>query len=81
MTKEQLIGLAGAYGMEVQFERRGESKIRLTGNGTFVDVWSGKKGITIGVYDPKLKRVHFRRKVSPDTLEDALIRVENAQYV
>lgn len=79
-TMSDIIGLAGAYGMEIKFERPEESKVRLEGNGTFVDIWVSKRGITFGVYDPQTRHLRFMRKSTLEKIEDSLARIQNGDY-
>lgn len=60
--------LTKGYGFEVQFEKRQEHKTRFSNEVTFIDVWSSKKGITLGVYNPDTKQITFSK---PESLEEA----------
>lgn len=73
MNWDHVIGLASAYGFEVAEKDIGQMKIRFRNEHTFVDVWQGMKGTTVGVYNPQTKRAWFKRKANLETLEDCLI--------
>lgn len=78
ITRNEIIGLAGAYDMEVQSEDPQQYKIRFQGNGTFIDTWNGKKGFTIGVYDKKTSTMHFHRFQNLLKFENILIALQKA---
>ena len=75
MKREDLIGLMGAYGMELQFERPEEHKMRFKGNGTFLDVWTGKRGMTVGRYVPSVSGMTFHKRMDAEKLEGVLVEI------
>lgn len=75
MVRAHLVGLMGAYGMTVKLERPQEKKIRFAGNGTFVDVWDSKKGVTLGVYNPDAQACFYKRNMTLFKIEDELIKI------
>lgn len=78
MNPLTLKALCGAYGMELQFERPEECKLRFRGNGTFIDVWHGKRGLTLGVYDKAINSMRYHRSQNLLKLEKILIALHEA---
>lgn len=76
----EIISLMGAYSMEVQLERPQEAKIRFAGMGTFIDVWNGKKGLTLGVYHRKAGAMEYFRRAKTSKIEDILIKIQKEYY-
>jgi len=74
--KQAIEGLMAAYGMELQFERQMEQKRRFRGLGTFIDVWQGRKGITLGVYDNKKSAMYFQYRLTLEQIENLLLNMQ-----
>ncbi len=66
--------LLEGYGYEVQdfYSDKDQNKFRFSKDDTFVDIWYGKKGITLGIYHPETKRMSFERKVDIAKIERAI---------
>lgn len=75
MKRSDLIGLMVAYGFEPQYEKPEQYLTRFQGEGTFIDIWNGRKGITMGVYDSVRKYMRFYKKCSLENIEDILYRL------
>lgn len=67
--------LLSAYGFQVQLRRPMECKVRFRGRGTFLDVWYGKKGKTLGVYDPVDCRMRFYRRTDIISIEGIISKI------
>lgn len=75
MERNSLISLMSAYGFVLEFEEKHEHKMRFgkdDRNG-FIDIWQGKKGMTIGVYNPESRSMFYRRNGNISLLEKELI--------
>lgn len=77
MHDEHFVGLMGAYNFELQFRRPEECKTRFRGNGTFIDLWEGRRGVTVGVYDPTTSSMRYVYRVSPGKLEDVILKIKD----
>ncbi len=55
--------------------RKGDN-LRYQGEDTFIDLWNSKKGTTVGVYHPQMRKVTYYRSISVDKLEGLLINIE-----
>lgn len=75
--KDSYTGLMGAYGYEEEFSDRVQCLTRYQGEHTFIDIWDGRKGVTVGVYDPEKKSMWYERKCSLEDLEEILIELKN----
>ncbi len=75
MKRTEILGLASAYGFELAIERPEEKKMRLQGEHTFIDVWSSFKGTTVGVYEPKTKRMWYKKRLDMFAFENLLIEI------
>ena len=69
-------GLLAAYGFSVQAEDREQRKIRFASRKTFMDIWDGKKGITIGVYNPATGRMRYERRVGEERIEEIVSKIK-----
>jgi hypothetical protein len=69
---KEIQDLLEAYGFSVDFKDDSQNKIRFQNEETFIDVWDGKKGITIGVYNPETKMVRYERRVNAGMIEDLI---------
>lgn len=70
-------GLMGAYGFVVQFTRPDECKVRYQpeeSRDTFIDIWNGKRGMTVGVYFRRSSTMRYWRGMTLERLEDLLIK-------
>ena len=72
-----IIGLFGAYGFEVAKDVPDQFMMRFQGETTFIDVWKSRKGTTLGIYNPKTARMWYERNVTPEKIEDILIKQNN----
>jgi hypothetical protein len=64
---EKIKELLKGYGYEEEEFYQEGNKFRFVKDNSFVDIWFGKKGTTIGIYNPADKTMNFKRKV--DILE------------
>ena len=64
---EDLLELIKAYGYVFDFGDKNQNKVRYASENGFIDIWDGRKGITIGVYNPNTKQIMYERK--PTLLE------------
>ena len=67
-----IVELIRVLGWTLDFENHGERKSRWDTEDTFIDLWDGKRGITLGVYDPDSKRMLYHRRVTAMTIEQYL---------
>lgn len=74
MIPYAISGLLDSYGFSDMEETKGGCT-RFRNGMRFIDVWNGRKGITIGVYEPKTQKCWFKRKVTPILLEDILVKI------
>ena len=54
-----------------------QKKTRYQGEDTFLDLWTGKKGVTVGIYMRKYESMEFHRPHDIEDLEDILIKAVN----
>lgn len=66
---EDIKNLLFGYGYEIEFEDQSQNKLRFSNEERFIDVWDGKKGITVGIYNPETKQVGYHRRVRDIDLE------------
>lgn len=74
--REEVIGLFNAYDFTLREDLR-LSQMRFQGYGTFLDLWYGKKGMTLGVYNPDSQKMWFKRQCSLESIEDVLLEIKN----
>jgi len=70
---EKIIELLKAYGYEIEFEDKNQNKIRFSNEERFIDVWDGKRGITIGFYNPETKQVGYYRNGGLEKIERLIV--------
>lgn len=75
MDGKQIKSLMSAYGL---VPTKVDEKSKLTRfqaeeRNVFVDVWNGKKGTTVGAYNPHTRTMQFLRRVNMSKLEDVLV--------
>lgn len=76
METARLVGLFTFYGFDPVKVDKAQRLVRFQGESTFVDFWnSEKKGMTLGVYDPRTGAMRFHRKLSIQAIEDILITI------
>lgn len=68
-----VIGLLGAYCFQKEYERPEEHKTRFQGEHTFIDMWVTRRGTTLGIYMPKVKRMKYVRPRTIEQFEEAVI--------
>lgn len=73
--QEPIVGLMGAYGFEVAHADPAQHLTRFQGNGTFIDLWNGRRGVTAGVYNPRSRKVRFSYRMTLERLEEVLIEL------
>lgn len=79
MKRSELIALMGGYSYVIKKEYLAEYKTRFVheeGRG-IIDVWMGRKGTTLGVYDPGHASFWFKKHATLDDVENALIWVQD----
>jgi len=69
MNRAEIVGMMGAYGFVVAFENLKEyrTRFRKEEGGGFIDVWQGRKGMTVGVYKAETKRMWYSKWVNAST--------------
>ncbi len=65
---KDIIDFLEGYGFYLDFKDK-QNKLRYRNEDTFIDIWSGKKGITVGLYNPTTKSMKFNRRINLETLE------------
>ena len=73
MDEKAIVKLIMAYGYEFDFEDVGQRKKRYASEQGFIDVWNGKKGITVGVYIPEAQTVKYVRRPTLEQMEVKII--------
>lgn len=76
MSPDEAKGLIGAYGFEEKPDDR-MWQTRFENGRTFIDIWFGERGTTVGVYNPKTKRMWYKRRVTLESLESILLEVKH----
>lgn len=71
---KKILDLLKAYGFGIDFTDTKQKKVRLQNEETFIDVWDSKKGITVGLYNPRTKTVKYERRVNCEVLEKLIIK-------
>jgi len=56
---KEIIELVSCLGWILDFEDQEQRKARFYNADTFMDVWNGKKRITVGKFDPVKKLIHY----------------------
>ena len=79
MKRVDLIGLMSAYNFELQDDDVKQCRMRFRNHTSFIDIWNGQQGMTIGVYNPETKKMWYRRRMDMSKLEDTLIEANNYQ--
>lgn len=74
MDAETIEGLMSAYGFSEEFHDDEQSKTRYRSEDTFLDLWQGKKGTTVGVYNRQTKAMWFERPFDLEDLEHVLMK-------
>lgn len=64
--------LLSALGYEIQLVDDLNKRIRYAGETNFVDIWNGKKGITVGIYNPKTDRMKYIKNCNLEAIEEAI---------
>lgn len=73
MNDKEIIKLILAYGYKFDFEDFDQCKRRYTSETGFIDLWNGKRGITIGIYNPATRFVKYIRMPSLEEIEKVLM--------
>lgn len=79
MSRDTLIALMGGYGYKIEREYLAEYKTRFRneeGRG-LIDIWMGRKGTTMGVYNPRTSTFWFKKQVDLNEIEKGLLWVED----
>lgn len=74
--KEEIAELLSAYGYEIKSMDINQNKTRYTCETGFIDIWDGRKGMTVGIYDPNSKQILFERRCSITGIEEMLSKVQ-----
>jgi hypothetical protein len=69
---ESITALLEDYGFSIDFEDPAQHKIRFQNDETFIDVWDGKKGITVGIYNPETKMMRYERRMNANKVESLI---------
>lgn len=72
VDEKEMVELIEAYGFERRFARREENKIRFDNDNTFIDVWNGKKRVTIGIYNPNTTTMSYKYCQNLEEIESCL---------
>lgn len=72
VTKYEMYGLIEAYGYEKQLEDLENYRTRFKSEDGFLDLWVGRKRITIGIYMSDTKVMRYKRVYTLEQLEDWL---------
>lgn len=72
MKKHEMYGLLSAYGYEKQLDDPAHCRTRFKSEFGFLDLWVGRKKITVGIYDPEKKIMRYKRIYDMGGLEDWL---------
>jgi hypothetical protein len=75
----RLVGLFEAYGFEKEHVFKQQWLVRFRKGNQFVDLWEGRKGLTVGVYNPRTQRVWFERQLTHEKIENILIKINYAK--
>lgn len=75
--RKELIGLFAAYDFTLEESER-MTQMRFRSGKIFIDVWYGKRGITIGIYDRRRQLMRYERKMSLEKIENELIKLRGA---
>jgi hypothetical protein len=70
MKKHEMFDLLSAYGYEKQLDDPEHCRTRFKSEFGFLDLWIGRKRITVGVYNPVSKVMHYKRVHTMEQLED-----------
>jgi hypothetical protein len=78
MILEDVKELFDGFGYELSsFYPKDLHKYRFRKGELFMDVWIGKKGTTIGIYNPETGLMYFKRKVGLVDIEKAINETHN----
>ena len=58
--------LIESLGYELEFEDINQKKKRFSSDIGFVDLWNGKRGIVVGIYNTETKHVDYFKKISEE---------------
>lgn len=72
---KDIVKILECYGYELEFEQPEQYKTRYENENGFIDIWNGKKRITIGIYNPETKMLSYHRNPSLELIEREIIRV------
>lgn len=61
MKEEELKPLLEAYGYQKTFDDPEHCRTRWQSEGGFIDVWFGRKRVTIGIHDEKTRLMQYKR--------------------
>lgn len=75
MELKEVKSIMSAYGFQPSFDPGTLKNFRFQGESTFIDLWDTKRGLTLGIYVPHLKRMRYVRPKSMGELEDQLIEI------
>ncbi len=71
---DEIVELINGFGYEFDFEDR-QGKKRYSKENGFLDLWHGKKGITIGVYNSNTKHMVFKRRPTLSEIEQIFNKI------
>lgn len=77
MEKALIDDLMSSFGFIPRETDETQKKTRYQGEDTFLDLWQGKKGTTVGIYMKKYESMEFHRPHDLEDLEDVLIKAVN----
>mgnify|MGYP006921436391 CR=1 FL=1 len=69
---KEIVEFISAFGYELEFSDKEQNKERYSNDNGFIDLWEGKKGVTIGIYNPETKQICYKRKPTVDWVEKHL---------
>lgn len=75
---KEIIELVSNLGWVLNFEDKEQRKARFYNAESFIDVWNGKKRITVGIFHPLIKRMtyEFCSKSDLNELEQIIINIK-----
>lgn len=77
MNTDTINDLMSSFGFVPKKYDPDQKKTRYQGEDTFLDLWQGKKGTTVGIYMRKYETMEFHRPHDLEDLEDVLIKAVN----
>ena len=75
MTGKEIESLMSAYGFAFDFADIEQKKTRFQGEETFIDLWQGKKGTTVGIYSKAIHSMKYEYPFQLIDLEKLLIKL------